>query len=150
MKQALLILSVLGIGIAQMSGATETTFQPNDTLSHSRSTVPTAQSGSSGKLYSTSSGAYVYSNDEISQAIDDLVVVAEQKKIKRQREQDELAKKPNVRIGMTTSQVLHKSNWGYPADINTTINTYGKLEQWVYGGNKYLYFMNDKLTSIQY
>lgn len=34
MKQALLILSVLGMGIAQTSGAAETTFQPNNTLSH--------------------------------------------------------------------------------------------------------------------
>lgn len=79
MKQALLILSVLGMGIAQANGAVETTFQPNNTLSHSRSTVPTANYASSSNIYSTKSGAHVYSNDEISQAIDSLSAHAKQK-----------------------------------------------------------------------
>lgn len=141
MKQALLIVSVLGICIAQMSRATETTFQSNNT--------------SSSNTYSNNSDTYKSHVDEISRAIDSLSAHAKQKEYQQERaelikRQQELAKKPNVRIGMTTSQVLHKSNWGYPADINTTINSYGKFEQWVYSGNKYLYFTNDKLTSIQY
>lgn len=61
-----------------------------------------------------------------------------------------LATKPNVKIGMTTNQVLNNSNWGEPKDRNTTINEYGKFEQWIYGNSKYLYFKNGKLTSIQY
>ena len=80
MKQALLILSVLGMGIAQTSGAVETTFQPNNTLSHTLSNISSAASyGSSNNIYSTNSGAYVSSNDEISQAIDNLSAHAKQK-----------------------------------------------------------------------
>ena len=80
MKQALLILSVLGMGIAQTSGAVETTFQPNNTLSHTITNISTsANYGSSRNIYSTNSGAYVSSNDEISQAIDNLSAHAKQK-----------------------------------------------------------------------
>ena len=54
MKQALLILSVLGMGIAQTSGAVETTFQPNNTLSHTITNISTsANYGSSRNIYST-------------------------------------------------------------------------------------------------
>ncbi|WP_201586410.1 CHAP domain-containing protein [Psychrobacter jeotgali] len=80
MKQALLILSVLGMGIAQTSGAVETTFQPNNTLSHTITNSSAATNyGSSRNIYSTNSGAYVSSNDEISQAIDNLSAHAKQK-----------------------------------------------------------------------
>ena len=80
MKQALLILSVLGMGIAQTSGAVETTFQPNNTLSHTITNISAnANYGSSRNIYSTNSGAYVSSNDEISQAIDSLSAHAKQK-----------------------------------------------------------------------
>jgi len=83
MKQALLILSVLGMGIAQTSGAVETTFQPNNTLSHTITNISTsANYGSSRNIYSTNSGAHVYSNDEISQAIDNLSAHAKQKEYK--------------------------------------------------------------------
>lgn len=82
MKQALLILSVLGMGIAQTSGAAEITFQPNNTLSHTITNISTsANYGSSRNIYSTNSGAHVYSNDEISQAIDNLSAHAKQKNI---------------------------------------------------------------------
>ncbi|MGP4962976.1 CHAP domain-containing protein [Psychrobacter celer] len=80
MKQALLILSVLGMGIAQTSGAVETTFQPNNTLSHTiTNTSAAANYGSSQNIYSTNNGAHVFSNDEISQAIDNLSAHAQQK-----------------------------------------------------------------------
>ena len=80
MKQALLILSVLGMGMAQASGAVETTFQPNNTLSHTiTNSSASANYGSSRNIYSTNSGAHVYSNDEISQAIDSLSAHAKQK-----------------------------------------------------------------------
>lgn len=80
MKQALLILSVLGMGIAQTSGAVETTFQPNNTLTHTITNISSASNyGSSRNIYSTNSGAHVYSNDEISQAIDSLSAHAQQK-----------------------------------------------------------------------
>ena len=80
MKQALLILSVLGMGIAQTSGAAETTFQSNNTLTHTITNITAASNyGSSQNIYSTNSGARVYSNDEISQAIDNLSEHAKQK-----------------------------------------------------------------------
>ena len=80
MKQALLILSVLGMGIAQANGAVETTFQPNNTLSHTITNSSISQNyGSVKNIYSTNSGAYVSSNDEISQAIDNLSAHAKQK-----------------------------------------------------------------------
>ncbi len=80
MKQALLILSVLGMGMAQTSGAVETTFQSNNTLTHTITNITAASNyGSSQNIYSTNSGARVYSNDEISQAIDNLSEHAKQK-----------------------------------------------------------------------
>lgn len=80
MKQALLILSVLGMGIAQSSGAVETTFQPNNTLTHTITNISASTNyGSSRNIYSTNSGAYVSNNDEISQAIDNLSAHAKQK-----------------------------------------------------------------------
>ncbi|WP_435979090.1 CHAP domain-containing protein [Psychrobacter sp. DM4] len=80
MKKALLILSVLGMGVAQTSGAVETTFQPNNTLSQTITNISASSNyGSSRNIYSTNSSAHVYSNDEISQAIDNLSAHAKQK-----------------------------------------------------------------------
>lgn len=80
MKQTLLILSVLGMGIAQTSGAVETTFKPNNTLSHTITNNSISENyGSSRNIYSTNSDPQVFSNDEISQAIDNLSAHAKQK-----------------------------------------------------------------------
>ncbi|WP_435949543.1 CHAP domain-containing protein [Psychrobacter sp. DM8] len=80
MKKALLILSVLGMGIAQTSGAAETTFQTNNTLSQTITNISASSNyGSNKNIYSTNSNAHVYSNDEISQAIDNLSEHAKQK-----------------------------------------------------------------------
>lgn len=57
-------------------------------------------------------------------------------------------KKEGVRIGMTQDEVLN-STWGKPNKINKTTSKYGTSEQWVYGGNNYLYFENGILTTIQ-
>mgnify|MGYP003600934830 CR=1 FL=1 len=153
MKQALLIFSVLGIGMMQIGAAAETTQQSNNTLSDTVANNSTPSRNS----YRTTSDAYVYSNEEISQAIDNLYTYEKQKEYQLNQmiakiveTKKELAKKPKLRIGMSTDQVLHNSNWGKPDDINTTINSYGKFEQWIYGRGKYLYFTNGKLTSIQY
>lgn len=78
MKRLLLIL--LGVGTAQVNGAVETTFQTNNTLTHTTSNDSTsANYGSSRNIYTTNSGATVYSNDEISKAIDNLSAHAKQK-----------------------------------------------------------------------
>jgi hypothetical protein len=62
----------------------------------------------------------------------------------------EAAKKRSqgVRIGMLKVEVL-ASSWGRPKSINTTTTAFGEREQWVYGGNNYLYFNNGVLESIQ-
>ena len=76
MKQALLILSVLGMGIAQTSTAAVTTFQTSNNITN----ISAASNYSSSKnIYSTKSGTYVSSNDEISQAISNLSAQAQQK-----------------------------------------------------------------------
>jgi hypothetical protein len=57
-------------------------------------------------------------------------------------------KTEGVRIGMTQDQVLN-SLWGHPQSVNRTTTAYGVHEQWVYGGNNYLYFEDGSLTDIQ-
>ncbi|WP_296240577.1 MULTISPECIES: tetratricopeptide repeat protein [unclassified Psychrobacter] len=80
MKKILLVLSMLGIGIAQTSGAAETTFQSNNTLTHTIANISAVSNyGSSRNIYSTNDGAYKSSNDEINKAIDNLSAHAKQK-----------------------------------------------------------------------
>lgn len=54
-----------------------------------------------------------------------------------------------VRIGMTKE--MCRESWGEPDDINVSIGSWGRHEQWVYGEtySSYLYFENGKLTAIQ-
>jgi len=59
-----------------------------------------------------------------------------------------IAKTQGVNIGMTQAEVLG-SNWGRPLRVNTTVNQFGRHEQWVYHGSNYLYFDNGVLRSIQ-
>ena len=61
----------------------------------------------------------------------------------------ELAKKPNVKIGMSKSQVINQSNWGEPKYVNRTVTKHGTHEQWAYSEYRYLYFDNGRLTVIQ-
>lgn len=57
--------------------------------------------------------------------------------------------KPGASIGMTPAQVVNETNWGKPKSINSTTTATGTTEQWVYGIGTYLYFTNNRLTSIQ-
>lgn len=52
-----------------------------------------------------------------------------------------------VSIGMTPEQAL--AAWGLPTDINRTIRSGSRQEQWVYGLGTYIYFTNGVLTSMQ-
>ncbi|MFP3418099.1 hypothetical protein R0K30_01980 [Bacillus sp. SIMBA_154] len=52
-----------------------------------------------------------------------------------------------VSIGMTEDDVL-LNGWGRPTKVNTNFTKNRTLKQWVYKGNKYLYFENGILTSI--
>ena len=84
MRKLILMLSIFGIGAVQMSGAAETTFQPNNTLTHTTSNDSTSPKYSSSRnIYSNSSGAHVYSKDDISKAIDNLSAHAKQKEYRR-------------------------------------------------------------------
>ena len=49
---------------------------------------------------------------------------------------------------MTKDEVLN-STWGKPEKINKTTTRYGTSEQWCYSQNKYIYFENGIVTSIQ-
>ena len=68
-------------------------------------------------------------------------------------EMREMSSRKEPRIGMS-ALAAEKSSWGYPDDVNKTVNAYGVSEQWVYRGtgfakNRYLYFKNGILTSMQ-
>ena len=56
-------------------------------------------------------------------------------------------KDKNAVLGEPQKRTL-KCGWGKPQKVNTTTTKYGDREQWVYGGNNYLYFTNGVLTSI--
>ncbi len=59
---------------------------------------------------------------------------------------DRSRKVKKVSIGMSKEHVL--LSWGKPRNINKSIGGWGVHEQWVYP-NRYLYFENGILTSIQ-
>ena len=66
-----------------------------------------------------------------------------------ERQRIEQAKRPGARIGMTTKEVVEKTNWGKPQEINRTVTAGTIREQWVYGSGDYLYFINGRLQAIQ-
>jgi hypothetical protein len=43
-----------------------------------------------------------------------------------------------------------RESWGDPIDINRTVFAWGTFEQWVYDIDKYLYFEDGILKTIQY
>ncbi len=63
------------------------------------------------------------------------------------KETCEIIAEKKVKLGMDQAQAL--ASWGKPDDINTTVTSRGKREQWVYGYSNYLYFENGILTSFQ-
>ena len=68
-------------------------------------------------------------------------------------EMREMSSRKEPRIGMSADAAIN-SSWGYPDDVNKTVNAYGVSEQWVYRGlgyskGRYLYFKNGILTSMQ-
>ena len=60
----------------------------------------------------------------------------------------DIVKIPEPAISMTKDEVLN-STWGEPEKINKTNTRYGTREQWCYSQNKYIYFENGIVTSIQ-
>lgn len=56
---------------------------------------------------------------------------------------------PGARLGMTSKQVVERTNWGRPSEVNRTTTRNGVREQWVYSSRRLLYFDNGILTAIQ-
>jgi hypothetical protein len=56
---------------------------------------------------------------------------------------------PGARIGMTAKQVVERTNWGRPSEVNRTTTRNVVREQWVYSSRRLLYFDNGILTAIQ-
>lgn len=52
-----------------------------------------------------------------------------------------------VVLGMTLDDVVE--SWGTPTKKNISVGEYGRSEQWIYEGNRFLYFRSGKLTSWQ-
>lgn len=65
------------------------------------------------------------------------------------KQRAEQSLRPAPKLGMSTKDVLNKSSWGQPESVNVTQTDGLRVEQWVYGDGKYLYFRNGKLTSFQ-
>jgi hypothetical protein len=61
---------------------------------------------------------------------------------------DELARRPDVRIGMKANDVLHRSNWGVPDDVRRTTSIHGTTELWFYRRGT-LYLENGVVTVIR-
>ena len=54
-----------------------------------------------------------------------------------------------IAIGMTAFEANQSVwPWGKPDHVNTTTTARGTREQWVYGGGRYLYFVDNILTTI--
>lgn len=96
------------------------------------------------KLYGELEGIYVRSEHELDKREEEERLREAQK---HEQETDKLIVSGKIRLGMTAEQV--QQSWGKPKDINRSVGSWGVHEQWVYYGNKYLYFENDILTSWQ-
>ncbi|WP_105213757.1 hypothetical protein [Pseudoalteromonas sp. T1lg22] len=59
----------------------------------------------------------------------------------------EKVKSGKVWIGASDKAVL--VSWGSPEDINSTITSHGRREQWVYGRGTYVYLTNGFVSAIQ-
>ena len=96
---------------------------------------------------------YVYENkDKYQKIIDDNKIffnylreyakVYESNRIKETKS----IEKKEPKIGMTSEEVKN-STWGSPKKVNKDTYSWGTTEQWVYNQG-YIYFTNDKVTSI--
>ena len=87
-------------------------------------------------------------NEETNNIVSDRGSIIEDVYIKSEEEIKEVEAIKEPTIGMTKTEV-ENSTWGKPKDINKTTTKYGTREQWVYSGNRYIYFENGVVTSIQ-
>ena len=158
MRKAFLFLLILGIGVAQSGVAAvhshDEISQAIDKLSDSTKRIKIEnqrQQANHERLLSDYEQIMAESEREQTESereqadyerlvFDNERLMAEsERELERQRQNN-----PNARIGMTPIQVAYESNWGLPDSTNTQ----GKFELWIYTDGRYLYFINDKLTSI--
>ena len=151
MRKAFLFLLILGIGVAQSGVAAvhshDEISQAIDKLSDSTKRIKIEnqrQQANHERLLSDYEQIMAESEREQADyerlVFDNERLMAEsERELERQRQNN-----PNARIGMTPIQVAYESNWGLPDSTNTQ----GKFELWIYTDGRYLYFINDKLTSI--
>jgi hypothetical protein len=98
-------------------------------------------------LFSKTDQDYQAAKEELAAAAK---VRAEEMQREQGREETRRAALPDPRIGMTMKQVVDRTNWGEPDDVNSVTTANGHAEQWVYGTHgHYLYFRNGRLTAIQ-
>lgn len=79
-----------------------------------------------------------------------LVPLAAQQTKDLQRQIDSIGSVMGIKVGMTADQVRSARHWGRPERVNTTTGAYGTREQWVYWGNRYVYFQRGIVTAIQH
>jgi hypothetical protein len=73
---------------------------------------------------------------------------AEKERLAAERQLAKEKRSQGVSIGMTKEEAL-ASSWGRPKSKNVHASSYGVTEQWVYGGQNYLYFRDGVLTDVQ-
>lgn len=61
----------------------------------------------------------------------------------------ELARRPGVKLGMSTGEVVFKTNWGSPRSKKRVTTATGVQEHWYYGGGNRLVFLDDKVVIIE-
>lgn len=94
------------------------------------------------KIKSVSTDSEYYDDSKITYAI--LVDAYNQRSV------DKITiNKVSPKIGMSKAEVAYMSTWGKPKKINKTTTKQGTNEQWVYSGNRYVYFNDNEVTSMQ-
>ena len=94
----------------------------------------------------------VYSEPKLT---DEQFTKAYNRTIEKAKEKERLDKLKNMYdmnskpyIGTTESSVINK--WGKPKYKNVTVTPSGKVEQWVYNGDRYVYVQDGIVTAVQY
>ncbi len=139
MKTLYITAIIVGLSVMNISYADNAQYKP--------------ASNHSGLYYSANSSAYranSHTHDDMEEAFGNLRAEAwrKQKHLAHLISKDNarklaLAKKPDVKIGMSAGDVL-KTRWGTPNYKNSEGNT----ERWVYGTGEYLLLKNGILTMI--
>ena len=146
MKTLYITALIVGLSVMNISYANNAQYKPaNNTASNH-----------SGLYYSANSSAYranSHTHDDMEEAFGNLRAEAwrKQKHLAHLISKDNarklaLAKKPDIKIGMSAGEVLN-SRWGKPAYKSSD----GAIaaERWVYNNGSYLFLKNGRVTAIE-